>query len=242
MIRAIFFLFWLGLIAFGVVKLFLFLARRIYAKPGPDSAIPHPETVGIYTRFTDTAAAILWPFPPPAKVRLAFPCPACFQPLLGKVAPGEELICPWCKTTFQTPEPPPAAPPLPRKVLKENSPKKSFSLKGFIRGTSIVFGIIIYISLVITALVDFPVLWLLLLGILLVGWIIQGLYRRFIEKDGFLPKTILGPGGGNIFAGELLRTTIVIGFPFTLILVFWLFGACCLMPVFGGLGGIFWGW
>ena len=230
-----------GLAMFGVAR----AIRRFLGTPATSPVSGANEInanpVGRFTRFTDIAAGILWPFPPPAKVRLAFPCPACYQPLLGKVAPGEELICPWCRTTFQTPEPPPAAPPVSRKVLKESRLKRSFSFKSIITGLSIVFGIITYTVLIIVAVVDEPRVWLLLLGILVAGWVIQALHRRFWDKKEFLPATILGEGGGNVFAHEMVRTTVVVGLPFSIGLVFWVFGACCLIPVFGGLGGLFFG-
>lgn len=37
---------------------------------------------------------------------MAFPCPACFHPLLAVVEPELELECPECRTTFLVPAPP----------------------------------------------------------------------------------------------------------------------------------------
>jgi hypothetical protein len=37
---------------------------------------------------------------------MAFPCPACFQPLLAMVEPDLDLECPVCRTTFKVPAPP----------------------------------------------------------------------------------------------------------------------------------------
>lgn len=46
------------------------------------------------------------PWPGRKLVRMAFPCPACFQPLVALVEPGLDLECPVCLTTFRVPAPP----------------------------------------------------------------------------------------------------------------------------------------
>ena len=45
---------------------------------------------------------------------MAFPCPACFHPLLGVVEPDLDLECPVCRTTFKVPAPPAAMASAPK--------------------------------------------------------------------------------------------------------------------------------
>jgi len=182
-----------------------------------------------FTRFMDSAYAVVWPFKPAGKMRLAFPCPACCQPLLGKVAPGEELVCPWCRTVFQTPEPPPAAPPVPKKLLKKarekTSPKGSLPWRIF-KGTSFTMGICVVISFVMFGLFETGYAWLGLGATLIAGWLLQALHRLFWHKGTFFPKPILTSGGGNVFAGESFRTIGMIGVPLTALIVVWIFIGC----------------
>jgi hypothetical protein len=177
-----------------------------------------------FTRFMDSAYAVVWPFKPAGKMRLAFPCPACCQPLLGKVAPGEELVCPWCRTAFQTPEPPPAAPPVPKKLLKKarekESPKGSLPWRIF-KGASITCGICVFVSLLIVGLID-SVFGLVLMPVVAVGgWVLQAVHRRFWRKEPFLCRSILGEGGGAIVVGEVIRSVAMAGSPFAIILILW---------------------
>lgn len=205
---------------------------------GPEKALApmNAPQVGRITRMLDMAAVGLWPFRPPQKVRMAFPCPACCMPLLGKVSPGEELVCPWCATTFQTPEPPPAAPPVSKKVLKKV--KQAIQPKGSIfwrlfKGASIVLGIIALAALVILGMLESGYSWLALAGVLLAGWLGQAAHRRIWHKESFLPKPILVSGGGNVLASEAIRSIGMIGAPLTIGVVFWILAGCflgCLMP------------
>ncbi len=195
-------------------------------------------SVGRFTRLMDTATITLWPFRP-KKVRMAFPCPACCLPLLGKVSPGEELVCPWCATTFQTPEPPPPAPPVSKKVLKKvrlgGQAKGSLPWRIF-KTFSIILGICLVVSLVIVGILDSLYAWLALSIVLVAGWLGQAAHRRFWHKETFLPKPILASGGGNVLAGEIIRTIGMIGAPITLGMVAWIFLAC----VGGCLFNLFW--
>jgi len=205
---------------------------------GPEKALAPMSApqVGRITRMLDMAAVGLWPFRPPQKVRMAFPCPACCMPLLGKVSPGEELVCPWCATTFQTPEPPPAAPPVSKKVLKKAKqaiqPKGSIFWRMF-KGCSIILGVCCVIALVFIGILDSGNAWLILVGVLAVAWLGQALQRRFWHKEPFLPKPILAPGGCNALATEAIRTVGMVGAPLTIGIVFWILAGCvwgCLMP------------
>ena len=206
---------------------------------GPEKALAPMSApqVGRITRMLDMAAVGLWPFRPPQKVRMAFPCPACCMPLLGKVSPGEELVCPWCATTFQTPEPPPAAPPVSKKVLKKA--KQAIQPKGSIfwrlyKFACITLGICVVVSLVIIGILDSGYAWLILAGVLAVAWLGQALQRRFWHKEPFLPKPILAPGGGNALATEAIRTVGMVGAPITLCIGLWTFLAVfagCLFPL-----------
>jgi hypothetical protein len=217
----------LGFLILMVVRLGRWLFTWLV---GPEKALApvNAPQVSRFTRLMDTAAISLWPFRP-KKVRMAFPCPACCQPLLGKVGPGEELVCPWCATTFQTPEPPPAAPPVSKKVLRK---AKSFSQnKGSLpwrifKGTSFTLGICVVVSLIMFGLFETGYAWLGLGGALVAGWLVQALHRRFWHKGTFLPKPILTTGGGNVFAGEIFRTIGVIGVPLTAGVVVWIFIGC----------------
>ena len=195
---------------------------------GPEKALAPMSApqVGRITRMLDMAAVGLWPFRPPQKVRMAFPCPACCMPLLGKVSPGEELVCPWCATTFQTPEPPPAAPPVSKKVLKKA--KQAIQPKGSIfwrlyKFACITLGICVVVSLVIIGILDSGYAWLILAGVLAVAWLGQALQRRFWHKEPFLPKPILAPGGGNALATEAIPQLAWWGRPSPFALVYGLF-------------------
>jgi hypothetical protein len=212
-----------GLLALVVVR----LARRLFRSfevPEKTLAQVNAPTVGRFTRMIDTATVTLWPFRP-KKVRLAFPCPACCQPLLGKVAPGEELVCPWCRTAFQTPEPPPAAPPVPKKLLKKarekESPKGSLPWRIF-KGASITCGICVFMSLPIVGLLIDSVFGLVLMPVVAMGgWVLQAVHRRFWRKEPFLCRSILGEGGGAIVVGEVIRSVAMVGSPFAIILILW---------------------
>lgn len=207
-----------------------------WAVGGGETLAPaNAPQVGRFTRLADTAVVNLWPFRP-KQVRMAFPCPACCQPLLGRVGPGEQLVCPWCATTFQTPEPPPAAPPVPKKVFKKAKhalrPKGSIFWRLF-KFASITLGICVVVSLVIIGILDSGYAWLILAGVLVAAWLGQALHRRFWHKEPFLPKPILAPGGGNALATEAIRTVCMMGAPITIGVVFWIVAGCflgCLMP------------
>lgn len=213
-----------------------FPAQTLAAGEGGASLATQP--VGTWTRFGDWLVSIVWPFKPPQRVPLAFPCPACFQPLSGKVAPGEDLICPWCRTSFQTPEPPLAAPPVPKKVFKRERPRGS--LWGFFRIISIVCGfgyVALLFSLATFAVLprEARVLWMVL-GALAGAWVLQALFRRFWRKETFLPKSFRGVGGGTVLFQEILRVIITVGFPIAVLLVLFLGGGCLT-----GIVGVFLG-
>jgi hypothetical protein len=227
-----------GLLALVVVRLARWLFRS-FEVPEKALAQVNAPTVGRFTRMIDTATVTLWPFRP-KKVRMAFPCPACCQPLLGKVGPGEELVCPWCATTFQTPEPPPAAPPVSKKVLKKA--KQAIQPKGSIfwrlfKFASIVLGIIVLVALVILGMLESGYMWLVLAGVLLAGWLGQAAYRRFWRKGNFLTASIFGEGGGTIIATEVIRSIGTVGAPLALAAIVWVLLGCfggCLFPLFWG--------
>ena len=182
--------------------------------------------------FLEKAGALLWPFSPRTSVRLAFPCPACHQPLLGRVAPNEELICPWCGTTFQTPAPPPAAPPVPRKVMNQTKTKGGFSFVGFVKGLSAICGF----GFIICCLVNMLLGLGFQAGIILVcglgtGWVLQALQRRFWLKGPFLAKPFFAEGGGSALRDEIMRTVRMVGLPFAIGGMLWAVIACLVFVV-----------
>lgn len=205
------------------------------------------QPVGTWTRFSDWLVTLLWPFRPPARVRLAFPCPACYQPLLGKVAPGEDLICPWCRTTFQTPEPPPPAPPVSRKVVAKKGMFSSgfwrfLGFTSFLAGLALSLGLIFIASLLL--LPRFPQQAMLMAGILFgiwgIAWFVQAVVRRVWNKGTFLPPSIIGEGGGTVLLREIYRTLVTTGLPIVLIVL----GALvvgCLGGIMGAVFGLGWG-
>jgi len=93
------------------------------------------------------SSLIPWPWTR-RRVRMAFPCPACFHPLLAVVEPDLDLECPVCRTTFRVPAPPA---PVPRKVVPPPMPVVDAQQQDGLLGTFI-FGLGVF-TIVVSAAV-----------------------------------------------------------------------------------------
>ena len=174
---------------------------------------------------------------PRSRVMLAFPCPSCHQPLLGRVTPGEELLCPWCQTCFQTPEPPPIPPPRPIRAKPMAGARQPFSLRRIIMALSTTLGAGILLIMAGFAIISGKGIWYLLGFTLTIAWVTQALVRRYWHKKNFLPESMLQEGGGQIFFQEALRTVRILGFPVALVGLLAIVGGCLTAIVAGVMAG-----
>jgi len=103
------------------------------------------------------------------RVRMVFPCPACFHPLMALVEPDLDLECPICRTTFRVPAPPAAAPPPTKKVFKPDQGYGIWAQVLFALGLVTVVIAIVAACFGITHLA---------IGCMVVG-VLGGVYARF---------------------------------------------------------------
>lgn len=120
------------------------------------------------------------------RVRMAFPCPACFQPLMAFVEPDLDLECPICRTTFRVPAPPAAAPPA-QKVYKPD--------QGYGVWAQVLFalGLVVFIISIVAACVGITHLLIGCLVVTMLGalgaWF-RNYWQRWSNPD--VPKLSAG--------------------------------------------------
>lgn len=124
------------------------------------------------------------------RVRMGFPCPACFHPLVAEVEPDLDLECPVCRTSFKVPAPPPPMPPPPRVVVVQPGVEVLPKRKGVLDWGLLILGYLVAALALVAPLVGWETYFtLVILVIFLIGLFasrIKDYLRR--RKNPALPR------------------------------------------------------
>lgn len=119
---------------------------------------------------------------------MAFPCPACFHPLLAQVEPDLDLECPVCRTTFKVPAPPAImvqAPPIAKAPIPKAAATHGMAKTkgyGFLGQTFFAVGlVVIIVGIVLTCSGFEPYVFLLPMLVLLLG-LLGSRFKNYLNR------------------------------------------------------------